>query len=360
MSTKSLPPEHMELLLEKVAAIGQAKRVMIPAGALVEAFGGELLLEGAKFDEATNSILDVTLIAVGWSLNNRYYSAEALRGAVALFEGQKGYINHDQWSYSRDMRDLCCKFSDVYFDEGTQKLKAGRMRVFRSTPNAWVYGLSKEDASQVGLSIVVDGQVTQGLAPDGRTGNLVAAILRAYSCDVVPEPAAGGGVDDPATEAVSEERETPVDLKEATLDQLKKERPDLFEAAVAQAKPAEDTVKTAVAAALAEQQTEASKTVARVAAVDALLEASGLAPTVVAKLRPAVVDLSEATAKVIIDGTKDALAEAAAASARPPVRDAGSSKPEEGADGTKAAEAVTKYSNFMDSAFGVPAQQEAK
>ncbi len=346
-------PETLELLWEKVRTMGQPGRVLIPEGALVESVAGPKLLESATFDDGSRTIRDVTLITVGWSLNGRYYTPEALRGSANLFNKRKSYLNHEMWSYSRDMRDLCGSFSGLYFDEAAQALK-GHLRVFASTPNAWVYDLAKEDATQVGLSVVIEGQTQTGVAPDGRTGPLVQSILVAHSCDVVPEPAAGGGVDT-AREA-TEREEHPVDLKDATIDQLKKDRPDLYEAIVAQTKPAEkpvaDQVAEAVTKALAEQRQQSEAEGAKAKAVETLLEGSGLPKPVQDKLRPLVLKLGEAEAKEAIETQKFLQVEMAAAESRPPVRDAGSEKTDEG---TKVAEAKQKISGLMDAAFGVPA-----
>lgn len=355
-------PEGLELLLERAKGIGQPGRVMIPEGALAESIGGERFFEGATFDDATQTIKDVSMIAVGWSLNNRYYTAEALRGAVALFEGVKGYVDHDMWSYSREFRDLCCKFTGVYFDEATQKLRAGSMRVLKNTPNSWIYGLAKEAPELVGLSIVTESQTQQGVAPDGRTGTMVLAILKTFSCDVVPEPAAGGGVSESA--GAAGEMETPVDLKDATLEQLKKDRPDLYEAALAAAKTVEApqpqldkaAITEAVDAALAARLQESDTKAAQAKAVATLLESSGLPKVAKDKLAPQLEGLTEAAAKVVIDATKDAIAEATAVSGRPVVRDAGSDKPDET---TKAAEAVSKYGGLMGAAFGLKVEEGA-
>lgn len=348
--------ERAELLLEKVLTMGQPKRVLIPEGALIEAVDGRMF-EGAVFDEATRTINGVTLISVGWSLNGRYYTAESLRGSAGLFEGTKGYVNHDRWSYSRDMRDLCCRFTGVYFDEASQKLK-GNMRVFAGTPNAWVYDLAKESPTDVGLSVVIEGQTQTGVAPDGRTGPLVQAILVAHSCDVVPEPAAGGGVD-PAREAI--ESEEPVDLKEATLDQLKKDRPDLYEAAIASAKPAEkpiaEQISEAVTKALADRDQVATAESTKAKAIDSLIESSGLPKTVQEALRPLVTKLDEAAAKEVIETQKALQVEMVEAGKRPPVRDAGSEKAEEG---KQQADAAKQFESLFDAALGVkPAQKEA-
>ena len=347
-------PESLELLWEKVKHLGQPGRVMIPESALRESVGGKQLFEASGFDDDTQTIKDVTLIAVGWSLNNRYYSAEALRGAAKLFEGRKGYINHDMWSYSRDMRDLCCVYSGVYFDEACQKLKAAQMRVFSSTPNAWVYGLAREAPDQVGLSVVVEGQTLQGQAPDGRTGTLVQAILTAHSCDVVPEPAAGGGVE-PATEAVTRE-ETSVDLKEATLDHIKKERPDLLEAMSAAAKPDDASIAEAVKRALDERDATQQAEAQKAKAVDTLLEGSGLPKTTQDKIRPLALKLGEAEAKDLVETQKLLQAESVAGEHRPAVRDGGAEQP----DQAKAqAEATKQFESKFDAALGVkPAKAE--
>lgn len=353
--------ERVELLLEKVLAMGQPKRKLIPEGALIESLGGERMLEGATFEPANRTINGVTLISVGWSLNGRYYTPESLRGAAGLFEGAKGYINHDMWSYSRDMRDLCCRFSGVYFDEAAQALK-GNMRVFAGTPNAWVYDLAQEAPNMVGLSVVIEGQTQTGVAPDGRTGPQVTAILVAHSCDVVPEPAAGGGVD-PAREAV-EGKEQPVELEKATLEDLKAKRPDLFEAVTAAAKPAPapekpvtEQVAEAVSKALAERDQLAEAKAGREKAVDALLEEAKLPNDIRAKLRPDLVELEESTAKRAVEVAKQAYEEAQAAAQRPPVRDAGDGQTDEK---TRTAEAVAKVQAGIDAAFGLPAEKEAK
>jgi hypothetical protein len=150
--------------------------------------------------------------------------------------------------------------------------------------------------------------------------------------------------------------ETPVDLKEATLDHIKAQRPDLVEAIAATAKPAKSEIAEAVAEALRQRDEQAQAESAKAATVDKLLEGSGLPAAVRDKVRPLALKLGEAEAKELVETQALLHKEATAAENRPTVRDGGTEKPDEG---KAQAEATKQFESLFDAALGVkPATAE--
>ena len=72
-----------------------------------------------KIDQKQNVIRGVKVLGLS-SKNGRRYEEEALRGAIALYEGAKVNVNHPQGSPTspRDYRDRLGVIKGVYFRKG--------------------------------------------------------------------------------------------------------------------------------------------------------------------------------------------------------------------------------------------------
>ncbi len=179
------------------------------------------------------------------SRNGRSYLPEAIRQAAGLYEGKRVNVDHSRSADSRSYRDRMGRLQNVaaredglYGDLFVNPQHVLAEQLFWDAENS---------PENVGLSHDVSGKVTR------RAGKAtVESIDAVRSVDLVAEPATTAGLFEDE-EPELEETEIPVmeiDLKEATLDQLTAERPDLLEAfkqtlaESAEAKAKDEQIKT--------------------------------------------------------------------------------------------------------------------
>jgi hypothetical protein len=165
------------------------------AGAPVEISESEgTILEATS---AKGNAWDVLLIKAGTSGNRRHYPAKMLEASVPLFEGVKAYADHPSREEvrsrpERSIRDVVGWFEGVRWDAAEQGIR-GTFRVLESADwlrtalkSAWDQG--KKDL--LGFSINAMGTVGKARHADG--SDLIEAIERVVSTDVVTTPGAGG------------------------------------------------------------------------------------------------------------------------------------------------------------------------
>lgn len=159
------------------------------------------------------------------SRNGRTYLPEAIQQAAGLYEGKRVNVDHSRSGDSRSYRDRMGKLQNVtaredglYGDLFVNPQHVLAEQLFWDAENA---------PENVGLSHDVSGKVTR------RGGKpTVESIDTVRSVDLVADPATTAGLFEDE-EPELEDTEIPImeiDLKEATLDQLTAERPDLLEA----------------------------------------------------------------------------------------------------------------------------------
>lgn len=163
-------------------------------GAPVEISEAATLIEAKG---AAGNAWDVLLIKAGTSGNHRHYPAAMLEAATPLFEGVKAYADHptreEQRSRpERSVRDVVGWFEGVRWDSAEQGIR-GTFRILESADwlrvalkSAWDQG--KKDL--LGFSINALGTVGKKPAADG--AQLIEAIDKVVSTDVVTTPGAGG------------------------------------------------------------------------------------------------------------------------------------------------------------------------
>lgn len=159
-------------------------------------------LRESELDTAEFVARGVTLIKPGFSSNTdkagrpRYYPADTLKQAAAVFEGTRAYVNHPRRSDEkelpeRDVRDI------VGYYENVKAADDGRLRGdFRVVGAArdWLWPLITETPRKpdlVELSINALGNTRLGEV-EGRKSIVVESIVGANSVDVVTTGAAGG------------------------------------------------------------------------------------------------------------------------------------------------------------------------
>jgi hypothetical protein len=158
-----------------------------------------------------------------------YYTKDALKSGVGIFEGKKAYANHPSESEQqdrpeRDVRDVFGHYEDVQYSEkdGRGQLLAD-LQCLPDTTTLWAraklnqsieYSKKYPDKVLVGLSINADGDSQPIAITDLRSKfpipadsevklkkaedmgiaqvNLVTEFTDATSCDLVTDPGAGG------------------------------------------------------------------------------------------------------------------------------------------------------------------------
>ena len=168
----------------------------------VESTAGEQeLVErvAASPERAHDGVIHNVVVLKGRSANGRVYPPETLRSATALFEGARVFANHN--AGSRDVRDLVGMLRDARFD--TDSVRAD-LEVFEGLA-PWLLEIAERAPDALGLSINASGRVTHRDGTD-----VVEAITRVRSVDVVAEPAAVSGL----FEAKREESDRARELEE--------------------------------------------------------------------------------------------------------------------------------------------------
>jgi len=209
------------------------------------------------------------------SRNGRSYLPEAIRQAAGLYEGKRVNVDHARSGDSRSYRDRMGKLQNIQTREDGLygDLFVNPQHVLAEQ----LFWDAEHAPENVGLSHDVSGRVTR------RNGKAtVEAINSVRSVDLVADPATTAGLFE---DLELEEEKVPVmeiDLKEATLEQLKATRPDLIEAFTKtlaeseEAKAKDEQIKTL---------TEELKTI-KESAAKATLEAAISKELVEAKLDP--------------------------------------------------------------------------
>jgi|CXWL01.1.fsa_nt_gi hypothetical protein len=194
----------------------------LPGETFTEAFGSAL--SEAEIDYE-NLILKNVVVLGPTSTNGRKYPVETQESALSLFEGIRAYVNHpklNEMSEPRDMRDLIGEHKNLRMvgDKTVSDLYLIDNAVVRDV----VLPLAESKPHLAGNSIVARGKMVK--EKDGTYK--VEQILAARSIDIVTEPATTNSLFTEGKQFSSEEEE--MDLKTLTMETLKKDRPDLFEA----------------------------------------------------------------------------------------------------------------------------------
>ena len=303
-------------------------------------------LTEATIDSAAKAA-EVTLLASGWSKNNRHYSRAVIKASAPLFEGVKAYANHPSKSEikerpERNVLDAVGVYENVHFDESTGKLKATYRAIGKLGDDLWPWVIESVEGrgKPMGLSIHALGTARKGEA-DGKNGLIVEAITHAESVDFVTAPAAGGSFDRLLAGDDSWSRAV---INTMTLEELREARPDLLDSlkrewkttrdseAIKEARAQADTATSQVTAITQEKQaaqaalTEALETIAtfnKERLVDSLLEGKKLPDEVRKELRGKLLNATDTAAMLeVLDMTMAVLG-----AVRLPVRITGAGRP---------------------------------
>lgn len=220
-------------------------------------------------DSGGFSVDEAILIAVGWSLNKRYYSQEAVKDVVKLV-GEKvvGYMNHGE-TYGRDPRDWSLVIEGASFKNNQA---VGPLHIFEHPDGPMLrerieYAKENDAGHLIGLSVDVWVKQTQGEA-EGQKGVIVEEVLEVNSVDVVMVPAAGGRIVKTSKESVDNQEPNLNKEKEENvimdLETLKKNHPDLVAAIVAESRRDQDSVITGLQGQLEETQAKVTAYEAKV------------------------------------------------------------------------------------------------
>jgi len=200
--------------------------------------GSERLLEyttsrgvALRVDREQGIIEGVKILGLK-SLNGREYTPDAAREARGLYEGIAVNVDHVEGKAQRSYAQRIGKLSGVEIREDGLY---GRLLVNPKHSLAEQLFWDAENApDKVGLSHDARGKTKRR---NGRT--VVESIDAVRSVDLVAEPASTAGL----FESISqEEAEVDVlDLREATLDQLREHRPDLLDSITAELAEAGDS-----------------------------------------------------------------------------------------------------------------------
>ena len=194
----------------------------LPGETFTETFA--LSLSETKIEKNNgNAILRNVVVLGPTSSNGRIYPLETQQKAVPLFEGTKAYLNHprlNEMSEPRDVEDLIGEHKNVRVIEG--RTISDMHLVDTPLVRDYVLPIAESKSHLFGNSIVARGKMTKS-----DKGMVVEEILAVRSVDLVAEPATTSNL---FAESKQFSAEEDMELKSLTLDQLKKDRPDLFEA----------------------------------------------------------------------------------------------------------------------------------
>lgn len=155
------------------------------------------------------------------SRNGRSYSPQALREAVALYEGAKVNVNHPRGAPQgpRDYQDRIGVVRQIELREG-----AGLFGDFFFNPKHPLAEQLVWDAEHAPENVGFSHNVQARISRQGER-QVVEAITKVQSVDLVADPA--------TTRGLFEQTHAP-DLTTLTLEQLQLARPDLLDTAVAE------------------------------------------------------------------------------------------------------------------------------
>lgn len=175
-------------------------------------FGPDLVV-----DEQAGMIRNCKVLG-GKSLNGRTYSDSVMREAVSLYEGAKVNLNHDLGP--RNFEDRFGRLTKTRFVEGDGIRADLQFNIHHPAAKPFIWW-AKNDPRGIGLSHQVFGRSSR--QDDGT--EMVEKIEEVRSVDIVADPATTNGLFE------SQRKEMPeMSIKELTVEQLAKERPDLVKA----------------------------------------------------------------------------------------------------------------------------------
>lgn len=226
-------------------------------------------------DEPEGSEWEVVVIKAGTSRNGRIYSEALLRRSVGLFEGARVLARSDEAHVSgaeKSVEKIVGWLSGVRFESGAVRatLHVSEAAAWLRTMLADAWRRGKRDL--VGLSIVAEGKGAWRLDAGKRLFE-VEEITKVSSVDVVFDPAAGGELTR-LVAAMGKEEGGMDELKELTVEELEKARPDLVTQIKESAPPA-PTKGGQEEASVTEAEKAAAKAAAEAAAEAAAKNAAG-------------------------------------------------------------------------------------
>ena len=183
----------------------------------------------------------MTVLRVGWNVRldgspgDKYYTRESIATLVPLVEGTKAFADHPTEREERERPQRSVKELVGYWTDAKQELD-GRVTatLVLLESAAWLKPalvaaeqLNSKGIVFIGPSINGFGNARIGDA-EGRRGKIVESIKTLPTLYVVNAPRAGGTVDKLLEGAKGDDT---VDWTKITLEELKKNRPDLVQAA---------------------------------------------------------------------------------------------------------------------------------
>lgn len=147
--------------------------------------------ESTQVDKQNSSIKGVCMLR-SESLNNRYYTPEALDSLVELAkEGPiKSFVDHDTFFQGQSVLKLLGEFNNLRRNEDAV---FADLNVFKSSPGyGLLFELAENSKHSAGFSINARGQFSE--EPDTQGREVVERIVAIRSCDFVGEPATTHGL----------------------------------------------------------------------------------------------------------------------------------------------------------------------
>ena len=160
--------------------------------------------EGVAILNQEGEDFTVTLIQVGKSANNNYYSEDVLREAVPLLENCLCYNDHGE--IKRSPSELVGIYKDVVFENNAIRAKLNTLKPWEWLKDTYRNGINDRI---LGLSLDFFGLVEKG-SINGENVNIVRKItggpdpLNKPRCDLVLFPAAGGRLSESAPKSFRE------------------------------------------------------------------------------------------------------------------------------------------------------------
>lgn len=220
---------------------------------IVERFKPGAIFEGAEFDDDALIVRNVTLLGP-ISMNGHTYTEEAMREAAVLFEGIPQYIDHpaeEGGEFNRSVRDLFSKAHNVRYIASENKVRGDMHLVDTPEMRKEIAPRMKHFKEKIGNSHVVFAQF--GEKQEGSDMPVIAHITDALSVDLVTDPATTKGLFEGIAKKKEDKKQKvedknkpggEEDMKELTLEKIKKENPELFESMKADIlKESEDAAK---------------------------------------------------------------------------------------------------------------------
>ena len=185
-------------------------------------------IEEVTKEKIAKGIVPVRFLVPGFNVSKeKFYTPDAIKDAVKVFEGVKMYADHptdedDKKRPERSIKDWAatlknCKTStsgnacgEAYINAGWLKEKAQAL-------------YEQGDLNQLAVSILGVGKGSKGEV-EGHKTTIIEGIVKGRSVDFVTEPGAGGRA------GLMESADISNDIDVISLDRFKKERPDLVEA----------------------------------------------------------------------------------------------------------------------------------